>query len=593
MAVQVIEAKRSRMKNTDREESRRLRVAAYCRVSTDSEEQETSYEAQCRHYTEFIEKNPDWELAGIYADEGISGTRAEKRPEFIKMIQACEKGQIDFIITKSISRWARNTLDSLNYIRKLKALGIPVLFEKENINTLDAKGELLITIMSSIAQQESQSISQNVRMGIQYQMQQGRGWVNTTRFLGFGPGEKTGDLRIIPGEAALVRRIYREFLEGYSPALIGRHLEEEGILTKAGANKWHASTITNILENEKYAGDMLLQKYYTEDFLSHRVTKNRGQLPQYFVENHHPPIVPKEIFIQVQGELKRRGALKGKPAKMRFGAGEALAGRVICGRCGKTLKKYVKPIRLDEYALMKEGEDGNLKSMTETEWRCQNRSYTKKTPGKNHPSPCGCRFVSEKEIKKAVLDAINALPERRDELLRKLGELESGEIRRIDALLTRSDETVKTLEERKKQLEEQESDDNSSEHRFLEEMVQKEEETRENLLLDRAETVRCGVQVRTLLQLIDSMRMQSMGRTVGITAPEDGSCSDVEEFYRLTQHIQPKGILDKNGEMIQFDDAVIIRYLDHITVQDDGLLVSFKAGISIPMMRFREFLRFR
>ena len=306
--------------------------------------------------------------------------------------------------------------------------------------------------MSSIAQQESQSISQNVRMGIQYQMQQGRGWVNTTRFLGFGPGEKTGDLRIIPGEAALVRRIYREFLEGYSPALIGRHLEEEGILTKAGANKWHASTITNILENEKYAGDMLLQKYYTEDFLSHRVTKNRGQLPQYFVENHHPPIVPKEIFVQVQGELKRRGALKGEPAKMRFGAGEALAGRVICGRCGKTLKKYVKPIRIDEYALMKAGENGNLKSMTETEWRCQNRSYTKKTPGKNHPSPCGCRFVSEEEIKKAVLDAINALPERRDELLRKLGELESGEIRRIDALLTRSDETVKTLEERKKQL---------------------------------------------------------------------------------------------------------------------------------------------
>ena len=592
MAVHVIQAKKLIVQNNTEQESRRLRVAAYCRVSTDSEEQEISYEAQCRHYTEFIEKNPDWDLAGIYADEGISGTRAEKRPEFLKMIDACEKGQIDFVITKSISRWARNTLDSLNYIRKLKALGIAVLFEKENINTLDAKGELLITIMSSIAQQESQSISQNVRMGIQYQMQQGRGWVNTTRFLGFGPGEKTGDLRIIPGEAALVRRIYREFLEGYSPALIGKNLEEEGILTKAGAKKWHASTITNILENEKYAGDMLLQKYYTEDFLSHRVTKNKGQLPQYFVGNHHPPIVPKEIFIRVQGELKRRGALKGEPAKMRFGSREALAGRVICGRCGKTLKKYVKPIRIDEYALMKAGENGNLKSMTETEWRCQNRSYTKKTPGKNHPSPCGCRFVSEKEIKKAVLDAINALPERRDELLRKLGELESGETRRIDALLTRSDETVKTLEERKRQLEEQEPEKNRSERRFLEEMVNKEEATREKLSLERAEAVRFGVQIRTLLQLIDNMRMQSMGRTVGITVPEDGSCSDVEEFYRLTQHILPEGILDENGEVVQFDDAVIIRYLDHITVQDDGLLVSFKAGISVPMMRFREFLRF-
>ena len=591
MAVHVIQAKKPIVQNNTEQESRRLRVAAYCRVSTDSEEQETSYEAQCRHYMEFIEKNPDWELAGIFADEGISGTRAEKRPEFLKMIEACEKGQIDFVITKSISRWARNTLDSLNYIRKLKALGIPVLFEKENINTLDAKGELLITIMSSIAQQESQSISQNVRMGIQYQMQQGRGWVNTTRFMGFGPGEKTGDLRIIPGEAALVRRIYREFLEGYSPALIGRHLEEEGILTKAGAKRWHASTITNILENEKYAGDMLLQKYYTEDFLSHKVTRNRGQLPQYFVENHHPPIVPKEIFIRVQGELKRRGALKGEPAKMRFGSGEALTGRVICGRCGKTLKKYVKPIRPENYALIKA--DSNLQSMTETEWRCQNRSYTKKTPGKNHPSPCGCRFVSEEEIKKAILDAINALPERRDELLRMLGELESGEIRRIDALLTRSDETVKILEERKRQLEEQEPEKNRSECRFLEEMVNKEEATREKLLFERAEAVRCGVQIRTLLQLIDSMRLQSMSRTVGITAPEDGSCSDVEEFYRLTQHILPEGILDKNGEMVRFDDAVIIRYLEHITVQDDGLLVCFKAGISMPMMRFREFLRFR
>ncbi|MBO5573514.1 MAG: hypothetical protein J5947_04665 [Clostridium sp.] len=260
----------------------------------------------------------------------------------------------------------------------------------------------------------------------------------------------------------------------------------------------------------------------------------------------------------------------------------------------------MKPIRLDEYALMKAGENGNLKSMTETEWRCQNRSYTKKTPGKNHPSPCGCRFVSEKEIRKAVLDAVNALPEHRDELLRKLGELESGEIRRIDSLLTRSDETMKTLEKRLKLLKEQQEEqekrqvpeDNSSERRFLEEMANKEEATREKLSLERAEAVRCGVQVRTLLQLIDSMRKHSMGRTVDATASDDGCCSDVEEFYRITQHTLPEGILDKNGEMTRFDDAVIIRYLDHITVQDDGLLVSFKAGISIPMMRFREFLRF-
>lgn len=592
MAVKVIQATKKIQKTTVGEENHKLRVAAYCRVSTDSEEQETSYEAQCRHYTEYISENPDWEMAGIYADEGISGTQAGKRPEFLRMIEDCGKGEIDFIITKSISRWARNTLDSLNYIRKLKDLGIPVLFEKENINTMDARGELLITIMSSIAQQESQSISQNVRMGIRYHMQQGRGWVNTTTFLGFGPGEKSGDLVIIPEEADLVRRIFREFLEGYSPAMIGRHLEQDGILTKSGSQKWHASTITNILENEKYAGDMLLQKYYTKDFLTHRMVKNRGELPQYFVEDHHPPIIPKEIYNQVQGELARRGALKKEAGKLRFGSEEALTGRLICGRCGNVLKRYQKPEN-PEYP-------GAVLSYTDpVEWRCRTRAYTKKIRGRNTPSPCGCRFVPEEEVKKAVLYALNRLPEYRDALLRRLGELEKGEMRRTDALMARSEENAETIEKRLEAIADQEAEGKQpgsdteplSEATFLREQLFREQENREHLRLERAEYARQGIQVRLLLELTDSIRE----RREKVFPPRQeretenaGSCTDPEDFFRRTRHSVPEDIITEEGFLIRFEDSFIVRYLDHVTILDDACEVHLKGGITVRVRAVKE-----
>lgn len=592
MAVKVIQAIKKIQKNTAGENNHKLRVAAYCRVSTDSEEQETSYEAQCRHYTDYIRKNPDWEMAGIYADEGISGTQAGKRPEFLHMIEDCEKGEIDFIITKSISRWARNTLDSLNYIRKLKDLGIPVLFEKENINTMDARGELLITIMSSIAQQESQSISQNVRMGIQYHMQQGRGWVNTTTFLGFGPGEKPGDLVIIPEEADLVRRIFREFLEGYSPAMIGRHLERDAIPTKAGSLRWHASTITNILENEKYAGDMLLQKYYTKDFLTHRLVKNRGELPQYFVEDHHPPIIPKEIYKQVQGELVRRGALKKEAVKLRFGSEEALTGRIICGRCGNTLKRYRKPGN-PEYLWQ------ILPSMDPVEWRCRTRAYNKKTRGRNTPSPCGCRFVSEEEVKKAILYTLNRIPEYRDVLLRRLGELEKGEMRRTDALMARSEENVRTIEKRLEAITAQEQEgkqpgsetETLSEASFLREQLSREQENQEHLRLERAEYARQGIQVRLLLELTDSIRERR--EKVLPPRPEKetgsaGSCTDPEDFFRRTRHPVSEDILTEEGFLIRFEDSFIVRYLDHVTIQDDACEVHLKAGIIIRVKAMKS-----
>ena len=244
--VMVIPARRQVGNNIKKAEKPKLRVAAYCRVSTDSDEQATSYEAQIEHYTEFIQKNPEWVLAGIFADDGISGTNTKKREEFNRMIDECRAGNIDMIITKSISRFARNTLDCLKFIRELKDINIPVFFEKESINTMDAKGEVLLTIMASLAQQESQSLSQNVKLGLQYRYQQGQVQVNHNRFLGYTK-DADGHLVVDPAQAEIVKRIYREYLEGKSMDKIAAGLEADGILTGAGKAKWHTSTINKIL----------------------------------------------------------------------------------------------------------------------------------------------------------------------------------------------------------------------------------------------------------------------------------------------------------------------------------------------------------
>ncbi|HDJ3663324.1 TPA: recombinase family protein, partial [Staphylococcus aureus] len=256
-SVTVIPARR-RTRNVDAEKKEKLKVAAYCRVSTDSEEQATSYEVQVEHYTTYIQNNPEWELAGIYADDGISGTNTKKREQFNKMIEDSMNGKIDMIITKSISRFARNTLDCLKYIRQLKDKEIPVFFEKENINTMDAKGEIMLTIMASLAQQESQSLSQNVKLGIQYRYRQGEVQVNHNRFLGYTKDENN-KLVINPEQAKIVKRIYREYLEGASLVQIARGLEADEILTAAKRTKWRPESIKKILQNEKYIGDALLQ----------------------------------------------------------------------------------------------------------------------------------------------------------------------------------------------------------------------------------------------------------------------------------------------------------------------------------------------
>lgn len=385
MSITVLPARKNAGSANKDEEKPKLRVAAYCRVSTDSDEQATSYDAQIEHYTNYINGHPDWILAGVFADDGISGTNTKKREEFNRMIDACMAGGIDMVITKSISRFARNTLDCLKYIRQLKEKNIPVYFEKENINTMDSKGEVMLTIMASLAQQESQSLSQNVKLGLQYRYQQGEIQVNCKWFLGYTKDENK-HLVVVPEEAEIVKRIYREYLEGASMLKIARGLEADGILNGAGRERWHTSNINQILRNEKYIGDALLQKTYTVDFLTKKRVKNNGLVPQYYVENSHEAIIPREIFMQVQEELVRRRVIHKSPnGKNRvFSSSHCLANIVYCGICGEFYR------RIHWY-------NRGKKSVV---WRCISRL-------ENTGLFCDARTVPESQIEQILVTAIN------------------------------------------------------------------------------------------------------------------------------------------------------------------------------------------
>ena len=291
-----------------RVEQKTLRVAAYCRVSTLLEQQEGSYEAQVDYYTNKINSNPNWKCAGIFADDGKSATQTNKRDDFNAMIDACLAGKIDLVLTKSVSRFARNTVDALQNIRKLKEKSIPVIFEKEGVNTMESGGELLITILSSQAQEESRNISENTRWGLTRRFENGQISVNHKKFLGYTKDED-GNLVVVPEEAVIVKRIFREYLEGSSIINIARGLQRDGIKTVTGLDHWHPGTIDKMLSNEKLCGDACMQKTYTVDFLTKKKVKNDGYVRQYYIEDNHEAIIPKELFHQVQEEKLRRASL--------------------------------------------------------------------------------------------------------------------------------------------------------------------------------------------------------------------------------------------------------------------------------------------
>lgn len=322
----------------------KIRVAAYCRVSTEIEDQLNSYENQVEYYTEYINENPDFVLVGIYGDEGKSATGNKWRKEFNKMIEDCRKGKIDMVITKSISRFARNTQDCLQFSRELKELGIPIFFEKENINSMDSKGELLFTILSSLAQEESRNISENVTWAYETLFQQGKVVVNAKRFLGYDKNDD-GILIINKEQAVLVRRIYREFLSGYTVTQIAKGMNRDGIPGIYGKPRWSGQTINQILTNEKYKGDLLLQKTYVPDYLSKRSVENTGQKQQYYVENDHEAIIPRGEWEAVQLELERRQKFRANHdiKCVRYSENlDPFQGKVICGECGHVYIAHLK-----------------------------------------------------------------------------------------------------------------------------------------------------------------------------------------------------------------------------------------------------------
>ena len=510
---------------------RRLKVAAYCRVSTDQEEQESSYEAQIGYYTEKIKNNAEWTLAGIFADEGITGTQAKKRPEFMKMIRLCRQRKIDMILTKSLSRFARNTVDSLKYIRDLKALGIAVIFEKENINTLETDTEMMLTIMSCFAQAESESISKNVSWGIRQSFKNGNVPMQYARLLGYRKGDYDKP-EIVPEEAEIVKGIYRLYLDGMSLNMIVDRLNEKGLTTKGSNSPYRKEVVQRILTNEKYTGDALLQKTYVTDCITKKTRKNNGELPMYLVKNHHEPIISHEDFNRVQEEMARRSAkrviadklTKGEQGK--YSAKYALSELLICGECGSHYRRVT----------------WTAKGYKEIKWRCINRiQYGKK---KCHDSPT----VDEQALHRAIVSTINKFCEVRDDVAKVLRESitevldpnQNGSVRaaqqRIDELARNMDELIKLAA-----LPETVATAMTDIERFSEEM-------------------------KTLREFIETEKAKQM-------TAQRGSA----ELDAILERLE-----NEDFTMTEYDDVVVRQLIEKITVESkDTITVTFKGGFEI------------
>ncbi len=381
--VKIIQPVRVLIEQEQNLEPVKLRVAAYARVSTEQDEQQSSYEAQVKYYTNYIQNNPSWEFVGVFADEGISGTNTKKRDGFNKMIALALNGGIDLILTKSISRFARNTVDTLQTVRDLKEKDVEVYFEKENIHTLDPKCEVMLTIMSSLAQEESRSISENVRWGKQKSMQDGKVSLAYSHFLGYCKGPD-GRPEIVEEEAKIVRGIYEDFLAGKSISQIAEDLTARGIPTPGGKTKWRISTVNSILRNEKYKGDAILQKTYTVDYLSKKVRKNTGEKIRYMVTNSHEPIIAPDVYERVQRELSRRRSARPKKA----GMDSPFANRLVCADCGAFYGHKV---------WRSGGKNRNRYDV----WYCNHRY--------NSESQCKTPTLREDEIKASFLNALKQL----------------------------------------------------------------------------------------------------------------------------------------------------------------------------------------
>lgn len=528
MRVVVIPAKSC---EENKQAAKCLRVAAYCRVSTDDEEQKTSYEAQIGYYTEKINSNPEWQMAGIFADEGISGTQAQKRPEFLKMIRLCRQRKIDVILTKSLSRFARNTVDSLGYIRELRALGIAVISEKENINTLTAESEMLITIMSCFAQAESESISKNVSWGVRQSFKNGNVPMQYARLLGYRKGHD-GNAEIIPEEAEVVKEIYRCYLDGMSMNLIADRLNEKGLTTKGGSSPYRKTVVQRILTNEKYTGDALLQKTYVTDCITKKTRKNNGELPMYLVKNHHEPIISRTDFNRVQEEMARRSAKRTiadkltKTGQGKYSAKYALSELLICGECGEHYRRVT----------------WTAKGFKEIKWRCVSRiQYGKK---KCHSSPT----VDEQAFHRAIVSAINEFCEVKDDVAKALREsiieaLDQNQNGSVHAAQQRIDELARNMDE------------------LI--MLATVPETAENAMSDIA---KFSEEMKMLREFIETEKAKQ-------TAVQHGS----NELSNVLQRLEKEDFT-----LTEYDDIVTRQLIEQITVDTKNTItVRFKGGFEM------------
>lgn len=528
MRVVVIPAKSC---EENKQAAKCLRVAAYCRVSTDDEEQKTSYEAQIGYYTEKINSNPEWQMAGIFADEGISGTQAQKRSEFLKMIRLCRQRKIDVILTKSLSRFARNTVDSLGYIRELRALGIAVISEKENINTLTAESEMLITIMSCFAQAESESISKNVSWGVRQSFKNGNVPMQYARLLGYRKGHD-GNAEIIPEEAEVVKEIYRCYLDGMSMNLIADRLNEKGLTTKGGSSPYRKMVVQRILTNEKYTGDALLQKTYVTDCITKKMRKNNGELPMYLVKNHHEPIISRSDFNRVQEEMARRSSKRTiadkltKTGQGKYSAKYALSELLICGECGEHYRRVT----------------WTAKGFKEVKWRCVSRiQYGKK---KCHSSPT----VDEQALHRAIVSAINEFCEVKDDVAKALREsitevLDPNQNGSIQAAQQRIDELARNMDE------------------LI--MLATVPETAENAMSDIA---KFSEEMKMLREFIETEKAKQ-------TEVQHGS----NELSNVLQSLEKEDFA-----LTEYDDIVTRQLIEQITVDTKNTItVRFKGGFEM------------
>lgn len=528
MRVVVIPAKSC---EENKQAAKCLRVAAYCRVSTDDEEQKTSYEAQIGYYTEKINQNPEWQMAGIFADEGISGTQAKKRPEFLKMIRLCRQRKIDIILMKSLSRFARNTVDSLGYIRELRALGIAVISEKENINTLTAESEMLITIMSCFAQAESESISKNVSWGVRQSFKNGNVPMQYARLLGYRKGHD-GNAEIIPEEAEVVKEIYRCYLDGMSMNLIADRLNEKGLTTKGGSSPYRKTVVQRILTNEKYTGDALLQKTYVTDCITKKTRKNNGELPMYLVKNHHEPIISRSDFNRVQEEMARRSAKRTiadkltKTGQGKYSAKYALSELLICGECGEHYRRVT----------------WTAKGFKEIKWRCVSRiQYGKK---KCHSSPT----VDEQALHRAIVSAVNEFCTVKDDVAKTLHEsiievLDPNQNGSVQAAQQRIDELARNMDELIK--------------------LATVPDTAENAMSDIA---KFSEEMKMLREFIETEKAKQ-------TEVQHGS----NELSNVLQRLEKE-----NFTLTEYDDIVTRQLIEQITVDiKNTITVRFKGGFEM------------